>query len=81
METLIFTFLFMLIIVAAMAIGVMFGRQPIKGSCGGIAQLGLSECEICGARPGSCMDEPAATSSTPPPFDSDRVVDATSKDA
>ena len=29
------TFAFMLIVVVIMAIGVMFGRQAIKGSCGG----------------------------------------------
>lgn len=29
------TFIFMLIVVAIMAIGVIFGRHAIKGSCGG----------------------------------------------
>jgi len=29
------TFVFMLIVVAIMAIGVVFGRRAIKGSCGG----------------------------------------------
>lgn len=29
------TFVFMLIVIAIMAIGVIFGRQSIKGSCGG----------------------------------------------
>jgi len=29
------TFVFMLIVVAIMAIGVIFGRHAIKGSCGG----------------------------------------------
>ncbi|MFA5982801.1 MAG: (Na+)-NQR maturation NqrM [Methylococcaceae bacterium] len=29
------TFVFMLIIIAIMAIGVIFGRNAIKGSCGG----------------------------------------------
>ncbi|MGR9044037.1 MAG: (Na+)-NQR maturation NqrM [Gammaproteobacteria bacterium] len=31
----IITFIFMLIIITVMAIGVMFGRHAIKGSCGG----------------------------------------------
>jgi hypothetical protein len=29
------TFVFMLIVIAIMAIGVIFGRHAIKGSCGG----------------------------------------------
>ncbi len=47
----------MLIIVGGMAIGVMFGRKPIAGSCGGMAALGLdSECEVCGGNPDRCRD-------------------------
>ncbi|MDD5579387.1 MAG: (Na+)-NQR maturation NqrM [Methylobacter sp.] len=30
------TFIFMLIVITMMAIGVIFGRHVIKGSCGGI---------------------------------------------
>ncbi len=29
------TFIFMLIVIAIMAVGVIFGRHAIKGSCGG----------------------------------------------
>jgi uncharacterized protein len=52
--TVLLAFLFMLLVVAAMSIGVMFGRPPIKGSCGGMAQLGLGGCEICGGDPARC---------------------------
>ena len=31
----------MLLIMAAMAVGVIMGRKPIAGSCGGLNQLGL----------------------------------------
>jgi len=45
----------MLLMVAAMAVGVMFGRKPIAGSCGGLQRLGISgECEICGGIPERC---------------------------
>jgi uncharacterized protein len=30
------TFAFMLIVIGLMAVGVMFGRRAIKGSCGGL---------------------------------------------
>jgi hypothetical protein len=54
------TFLFMLLVVAAMSIGVLAGRSPIKGSCGGMSALGLgTECEICGGDPGKCDSDTA----------------------
>jgi hypothetical protein len=45
----------MLVIVAGMAVGVIFGRKPITGSCGGMKALGLDvECEICGGDADRC---------------------------
>ncbi|MDR2093572.1 MAG: (Na+)-NQR maturation NqrM [Azoarcus sp.] len=44
MNTLLVTFLVILAVVAVMAIGVIFGRRPITGSCGGLALLGM-ECD------------------------------------
>lgn len=41
MSTFIAAFVLLLVIVAAMAIGVIFGRSSIKGSCGGLNQIGL----------------------------------------
>ncbi len=38
------TFLVMGIAILAMAVGVLFGRRPIGGSCGGLERLGL-ECD------------------------------------
>ena len=53
--TLLLAFLFMLGIVAAMAVGVIFGRQPISGTCGGMKALGMDvSCEICGGDPTRC---------------------------
>ena len=42
-------FLIMALVIAAMAIGALAGRGPLKGSCGGIAALGgEGRCAICG---------------------------------
>jgi uncharacterized protein len=50
-------FLLMSLIVAGMAIGVMMGRKPIAGSCGGIGLVGLNkECTICGGNPNKCEE-------------------------
>lgn len=60
MTTALFAFLLMLIVIAAMAIGVIFGRRPISGSCGGIGQFGISaECDICGGNPQRCEENRA----------------------
>ncbi|MDX1466403.1 (Na+)-NQR maturation NqrM [Halomonas denitrificans] len=49
---------FMLLIVAAMAIGVIMGRKPIAGTCGGLNQLGLKEgCDVCGGKDEVCEEE------------------------
>ncbi len=48
-------FAVMLLVVAGMAIGVMNGRKPITGSCGGIAIFGVEkECEFCGGKRENC---------------------------
>ncbi|MDR0716800.1 MAG: (Na+)-NQR maturation NqrM [Azoarcus sp.] len=44
MSAFIVTFAVILAVIAIMAIGVIFGRRPIAGSCGGLARLGL-ECD------------------------------------
>lgn len=45
-------------VIAAMAVGVMAGRPPIKGSCGGMGALGINAaCEICGGNPQRCEQE------------------------
>ncbi len=51
--TLAFSFLIIVLAIAAMSIGVMAGRQPIKGSCGGLNNGG---CELCS---GNCREKRA----------------------
>ena len=53
--TVVLAFFFMLVIVAGMSVGVMMGRKPIAGSCGGMKALGLdTSCEVCGGDPEAC---------------------------
>ena len=62
MTTLVLTFVFMLLLMTAMAIGVLAGRKPISGSCGGMKALGMDvSCEVCGGDPDICKKENAVT--------------------
>jgi hypothetical protein len=46
------------LVIAGMAVGVLAGRPPIKGSCGGMGALGIdTACEICGGDPKRCDEE------------------------
>lgn len=51
-------FLVMLALVAAMSVGVIFGRKPIAGTCGGLNNMFGQDpnegCKICGGDPGLC---------------------------
>lgn len=51
LSTVLVSFAVMLIVIAAMAIGVLNGRRPISGSCGGLNGGG---CELCS---GKCKRE------------------------
>ena len=55
MAEFILAFIFMLAAVAAMAIGVLNGRAPISGTCGGLNNMGeAGACEICGGDTSKC---------------------------
>ena len=49
------TFIFL---VGIMGIGVVMGRRPISGSCGGIGRINGrdGECAICGDNPQECIE-------------------------
>ncbi|MEE4296691.1 MAG: hypothetical protein V2J20_08760 [Wenzhouxiangella sp.] len=55
LTTLILSAAVMLVLFIAMMVGVLMGREPIKGSCGGIGAGG--QCP-CGRTPGSCDQSP-----------------------
>lgn len=51
--------LVMLLVVTGMSVGVLFGRKPLKGSCGGVgAALGEKDysCELCGNDENKCRE-------------------------
>ena len=73
--TFVLALLVFVMIMASMAVGVIFGRAPIKGSCGGLGAVGIDqECEICGGDPQQCdsdSDAPAVRQFTPPSMGAD----------
>ena len=65
MDTIIVAFFVMLGLVTAMAVGVIFGRKPIAGSCGGMKAIGMEmDCEVCGGDPEYCEKSPSVTTPT-----------------
>ena len=50
MSTFLFTFAIMGLAALGLAVGVMMGRKPIGGSCGGLGNLGL-ECDAGCSKP------------------------------
>lgn len=45
--TMLLSFVVIALVIAAMGVGVMAGRKPIKGSCGGLNGGG---CELCSGK-------------------------------
>lgn len=59
MITIFLAFVLLALIIMAMSVGVILGRRPISGSCGGIgAALGEKDytCDICGDDPNKCRE-------------------------
>ena len=57
METVVLAVVLVLVLFAAMAVGIMFGRPPIKGSCGGMSSaMGDKDCPICGGDKSKCEE-------------------------
>lgn len=64
MTTFILVLLVLTTLVFAMSIGVIMGRKPIAGSCGGLGAVGIDgACTVCGGNPKQCdslKDAPAS---------------------
>ena len=46
-----------LLIVTAMSLGVLLGRKPISGSCGGLQAMDGAACDLCGNDPNKCKNQ------------------------
>lgn len=54
------SFIIILVLVAGMSVGVIFANRPIKGTCGGMAAMGIGQdCDICGGDLDKCEEENA----------------------
>ncbi|WP_201587272.1 (Na+)-NQR maturation NqrM [Psychrobacter jeotgali] len=52
------TFTVFVLFFLLMGIGYMFKKQPLKGSCGGVAKLmGDEYCSFCGDDPNKCESQ------------------------
>jgi hypothetical protein len=57
----------LLIITAIMSVGVIMGRKPISGSCGGVGSaLGEDDyvCDICGGDESKCEEQNSSETSS-----------------
>ncbi|MBV1914842.1 MAG: (Na+)-NQR maturation NqrM [Pseudomonadales bacterium] len=77
MATLLFTIIVVFILMALMSIGVIMGREPIKGSCGGINALEGGDCSLCGGDPAKC--EEIESDNPPSSMKSSQNYDATKR--
>ncbi|WP_416886696.1 (Na+)-NQR maturation NqrM [Marinospirillum sp.] len=58
MQTFILTLAVLATFIIIMSVGVLMGRKPIAGSCGGMSALGMdTECDICGGNQDICETE------------------------
>ena len=58
MEIFFVAFGVMLLLVLAMSVGVILGKKPIAGSCGGMSALGMEvACDVCKGDKSKCDKE------------------------
>lgn len=65
MQILLITFVLIALVILIMSVGVIMGRKPVQGSCGGLNNIaGMDECELCGGDKNKC-DEIGAAGTDP----------------
>lgn len=47
------------------ALGALFGRRPVKGSCGGLSSGAGTSCELCSAGPADCPNKNTKKAAAP----------------
>jgi hypothetical protein len=58
MALVIITFFVIVLVMLMMSVGVLLGRKPVQGSCGGLNNIeGLADCEICGGDSSRCEEK------------------------
>lgn len=58
MDIFLIVFVVMMLLVIAMSVGVLLGRKPISGSCGGMSALGMEvACDVCKGDKTKCDKE------------------------
>ncbi len=58
MSTFLLVLFIVIVLMAGMCIGIIFGRKPISGTCGGMGALGMgTACDICGGDTQKCEEE------------------------
>jgi hypothetical protein len=57
MTTLLISFVLVCLSVTGLSIGVLLGRKPIQGSCGGLSKGGFDgSCDLCGGSAARCEE-------------------------
>jgi len=57
MYLMLISFFLIAFVMLIMSVGVLSGRKPVQGSCGGLNKIeGMGECEICGGDTAKCSE-------------------------
>ncbi|MFK7864101.1 MAG: (Na+)-NQR maturation NqrM [Pseudohongiellaceae bacterium] len=51
------SFILIATVILIMSVGVIMGRKPVQGSCGGLNTIGgMDKCELCGGSTTKCEE-------------------------